>query len=48
MYLNTEIAINVIKNKQDCLMYLKNTYFFKRIFKNPQFYGLKNDKKETI
>lgn len=47
-HLNAEIAIGTVKNKKQCIDYLTWTYFFKRIIRNPTFYGIKDREKETI
>eukprot|EP00371_Babesia_bovis_P000158 XP_001608805.1 helicase [Babesia bovis T2Bo] len=36
--MNSEIASGTIANKAQGLQYLKNTFFFKRLKKNPQYY----------
>ena len=39
-HFNAEIASGTIKSKQDCIQYLNWTYLFRRINKNPSYYGI--------
>ena len=39
-HFNAEIASGTITNRNLCLEYIKWTYFFKRLVKNPTYYGL--------
>lgn len=39
-HLNAEIVAGTISTKQDCMEYLTLTYLFRRIAKNPSYYGL--------
>ena len=39
-HLNAEIVSNTIKTKQEALEYLNWTYLFRRVLKNPNYYGL--------
>jgi activating signal cointegrator complex subunit 3 len=42
-HLNAEIASGTLQKFQQCLEYLTWTYFFRRLTKNPAYYGLHND-----
>jgi activating signal cointegrator complex subunit 3 len=42
-HINAEIASGTLQKFQHCIDYLTWTYFFRRLTKNPAFYGLKND-----
>ncbi|XP_025075139.1 activating signal cointegrator 1 complex subunit 3 [Pogonomyrmex barbatus] len=39
-HINAEIVAGTIKNKQEFLDYLTWTYYFRRLMKNPNYYGL--------
>ena len=39
-YLNVEIASGTLVDKQGCLNYISWTYLFRRLLKNPNFYGI--------
>lgn len=39
-HINAEIVAGTIKSKQEFLDYLTWTYFFRRLLKNPKYYGL--------
>lgn len=39
-HLGAEVSANTIKTKQDALDYLTWTFFFRRLHKNPSYYGL--------
>ena len=41
-HINAEVASGTITNKSSCLEYLSWTYFWRRLIKNPSFYGLKD------
>lgn len=41
-HINAEISSETIKSKQDCVEYLSWTYFFRRLIRNPSFYGVPN------
>ncbi|CAH1400990.1 unnamed protein product [Nezara viridula] len=41
-HLSAEIVAGTIKTKQEALDYLTWTYFFRRLLKNPTFYGLES------
>lgn len=41
-HLNAEIASGSIKNKQSCIDFISWTYFFRRLIRNPAFYGLES------
>lgn len=40
--MNAEIASGTLQKFQHCIDYLTWTYFFRRLTKNPAFYGLKH------
>ena len=40
-HINAEISSGSLSSKLLCIEYIKWTYFFKRLVKNPSFYGLK-------
>jgi len=42
-HINAEIASGTLQKFSHCIDYLTWTYFFRRLTKNPAFYGLKND-----
>ena len=43
-HINAEISSGMLTDKKDCIDYIKWTYFFKRLVKNPTYYGLSNAK----
>lgn len=47
-HLNAEVVSNTIKNKQECVDYLTWTYFFRRVVRNPSFYGLPNSSASEV
>jgi len=47
-HLNAEIAAGTILNKQNCLDFMTWTFYFRRIVKNPAFYGVKDTKHKGI
>lgn len=47
-HLNAEIASGTLGNRQHCLDYLTWTYFFRRLTKNPTFYGLDGNSADAI
>lgn len=42
-HINAEIASGTLQKFEHCIDYLTWTYFFRRLTKNPAYYGLKND-----
>jgi len=46
--LNAEIASGSVLNKQNCIDFMTWTYYFRRIVKNPAFYGVKDTTHEGI
>lgn len=42
-HLNAEIASGTLTKQQHCIDYLTWTYFFRRLTKNPSYYGLVNE-----
>lgn len=40
--LTTEISSSVIQSKQDCVDLIAYTYFYRRLYANPSFYGVKD------
>lgn len=47
-HVNAEIARGEITSKQTCIDWFTWSYAFRRILKNPNFYGLNDNKNETI
>ena len=47
-HLNAEIASGTLNSRQNCIDYLTWTYFFRRIAKNPTFYGLTGSNADSI
>lgn len=47
-HLNAEIVSATLKTKSDCVEYLSWTYMFRRVFRNPSYYGLESSDNETI
>jgi activating signal cointegrator complex subunit 3 len=47
-HLNAEIASGTLLSKQNCIDYLTWTYFFRRLTKNPAYYGLKATSADSI
>jgi hypothetical protein len=47
-HINAEISACTIKNKQDVLDYISWTFFFRRLRKNPSYYGLESTKREHV
>ena len=47
-HLNAEIASGTLINRQGCIDYLTWTYFFRRLTKNPAYYGLPESSSQAI
>lgn len=47
-HLNAEIASGTLQKFQQCLEYLTWTYFFRRLTKNPAYYGLQSDPEKNM
>ncbi|RWS31343.1 Activating signal cointegrator 1 complex subunit 3-like protein [Leptotrombidium deliense] len=47
-HLNAEIVAGTVSTKQDCIDYMTWTYFFRRILKNPSYYGLDNVEPQNL
>lgn len=47
-HLNAEIASGTLTSRQNCIDYLTWTYFFRRLTKNPTFYGLEAGSADAI
>ena len=47
-HLNAEIASGSILNVQNCIDYMTWTYYFRRIVKNPSYYGVKDTSHKGI
>lgn len=47
-HINAEIANGTIRNKQDCINWFTWSYAFRRIMKNPNFYGIEDNKNNSI
>ena len=47
-HINAEIASGMLTDKKQCIEYIKWTYFFKRLVKNPTYYGLSDAKNPKI
>ena len=43
-HINAEISSGMLTDKKQCVDYIKWTYFFKRLVKNPTYYGLSDAK----
>ena len=43
-HINAEISSGMLTDKKQCIDYIKWTYFFKRLVKNPTYYGLSDAK----
>jgi len=43
-HINAEISSGMLTDKKLCIDYIKWTYFFKRLVKNPTYYGLSDPK----
>lgn len=39
-HLNAEVVAGTVKSRQEALDYLTWTYFFRRLLRNPTYYGL--------
>ena len=47
-HINAEISSGMLTDKKQCIDYIKWTYFFKRLVKNPTYYGLSNSKDPKV
>lgn len=47
-HINAEIATGTITNKKNCIEYITWTYFFRRLLKNPGYYGLKSVSSDSL
>lgn len=47
-HLNAEIVSGTIKTKQDAIEYLNWTYLFRRVLKNPVYYGLQSQEPNDV
>ena len=47
-HLNAEIVANTIRTKEDCIQYLSWTFLFRRMLKNPSYYGLDGCEPEQV
>ena len=47
-HINAEISSGMLTDKKQCVEYIKWTYFFKRLVKNPTYYGLSDSNNSKI
>ena len=47
-HINAEISSGMLTDKKQCIDYIKWTYFFKRLVKNPTYYGLPDAKDPKV
>ncbi|CAI4220725.1 unnamed protein product, partial [Auanema sp. JU1783] len=47
-HVNAEINSGTISTKQGIMEYISGTYFYRRLFANPNFYGLENPSEEAL
>ena len=47
-HINAECCSGTIQNKKQCLDYLTWTYFFRRLIKNPNYYGLSSNAPKEV
>jgi len=47
-HLNAEISVGTLVSKQACIEYLSWTYFFRRLLKNPSYYGLEKIDSKSV
>ena len=47
-HINAEISSGMLTDKKQCIEYIKWTYFFKRLVKNPTYYGLADAKNPKV
>jgi activating signal cointegrator complex subunit 3 len=47
-HINAEIAAGTLDSKASCMNYLTWTYFFRRLLRNPAYYGLTDNSPEAV
>ena len=47
-HLNAEIVAGTVSTRQDCIDYITWTYFFRRLIRNPTYYGIEEVSPESI
>jgi activating signal cointegrator complex subunit 3 len=47
-HLNAEVCAGTIKSKNDCILYLSWTFLYRRLLKNPSYYGLPDAELNTV
>lgn len=47
-HLNAEVCAGTISTKSDCIQYLSWTFLFRRLLKNPSYYGLPDAELSTV
>eukprot|EP00760_Papus_ankaliazontas_P019676 PhM_4_TR18055/c0_g1_i1/m.41049/K18663/ASCC3; activating signal cointegrator complex subunit 3 len=48
VHINAELVSGVIRSRQDAIDYLTWTYLFRRLLKNPSYYGLEDNSPQAI